>query len=348
MNERLLYKRIHPPYSVTTDKYQGENDMKVALLCQEGVMASALTGIIDVLNVTNQVIQKDYYRWQIVSLEEKEVRSSQGLVFKTDCQLEALSSFDVLVIIGSQYQGDKQLWKECQRFAKYKKPLHEKLQAKSQTTLVAGCCGVAYAAALGLLEKQQFTASWWLEAFFNRYYPHLKLDTKPIYLCDQQLYTAGAAHSYMYVVLALVTEQIGRNVANQVANWLAIPEPQLRQTVFLMSSALEQHKDDALHSVQQHIKAHLKTPFTLKQLAALACLTERTLIRRFKSAIGMTPFEYVRLLRLEKTKEKLIYSNLRFDDIAVSVGYQDPQSLAKQFKRHFGKSVHEVRVNSSI
>ncbi|MCF2859809.1 helix-turn-helix domain-containing protein [Pseudoalteromonas sp. SMS1] len=320
--------------------------MNVALLCQQGVMASALTGIIDVLHVTNQVLQKTYYHWQIVSLEGQEITSSQGLTFKTDCQLRDLENFDVLIIIGSQYQGDKQLWQECQLFAKYKKSLREKLQAKSHTTLVAGCCGVAYAAALGLLENQPFTASWWLEAFFNRYYPHLKLDTKPIYFCHQQLYTAGAAHSYMYVVLALIRDQIGRHVADKVANWLAIPEPQLRQTAFLMSGALEQHKDSTLHKVQQHIKVNLKTQLSLKQLAKIACLSERTLIRRFKSAIGMTPFEYIRLLRLEKAKEKLIYSNLRFDDIAASVGYQNAQALAKQFKRHFGTSVQEVSAQS--
>ncbi|MBQ4810894.1 helix-turn-helix domain-containing protein [Pseudoalteromonas luteoviolacea] len=322
--------------------------MKVALLCQKGVMASALTGIVDVLNVTNHVIKKEFYQWQIVALEDKEITSSQGLVFKADCLLNELADFDVLVIIGSQYQNDKQLWQECLLFSEYKKLLHGKLNNKSQSTLVAGCCGVAYAAALDLLSDQKFTASWWLEAFFNRYYPHLKLDTKPIYLCDQNLYTAGAAHSYMYVVLALITQQIGSNVANKVANWLAIPEPQLHQTAFLMSSALEQHKDATVLKVQQHIKNQLKAQHSLQQLSILACVSERTLIRRFKSAIGMTPFEYIRLLRLERAKEELIYSNKRIGDIAASVGYQDTQALAKQFKRHFGKSINEIRAQLAV
>ncbi|MCF6440529.1 helix-turn-helix domain-containing protein [Pseudoalteromonas luteoviolacea] len=317
--------------------------MKVAMLCQQGVMASALTGIIDVLNVANQVMQTQFYQWQIVSLNDQSVVSSQGLSFKVDCQLKDLQYFDVLIIIGSQYQGDKRLWQECQKLNSYAPLLSEKLKPLTSPTLIAGCCGVAYAAALGLLDKQRITASWWLEAFFNRHFPHLELDTSPIYLCDQKLYTAGAAHSYMYVMLALIKQQVGADTAKKVMSWLAIPEPQLRQTAFMMSSALDAHQDSAVQLVQCHVKKQLSAQFNLKALAELACVSERTLIRRFKSSVGMTPFDYIRLLRLEKTKELLVYSNKHFGDIAQSVGYQDPQALAKQFKRHFGKSVAAFR-----
>ncbi|MBQ4834759.1 GlxA family transcriptional regulator [Pseudoalteromonas luteoviolacea] len=317
--------------------------MKVAILCQQGVMASALTGIIDVLNVANRVMRTTFYQWQIVSLGDDRIVSSQGLSFNVDCTLSELDHFDVLIIIGSQYQGDKRLWQECRTLSAYASLLSKKLKGISPPTLVAGCCGVAYAAALGLLDKQRITASWWLEAFFNRYFPELNLDTSPIYLCDQKLYTAGAAHSYMYVMLALIKRQIGDDIAQQVMSWLAIPEPQLRQTAFMISSALDSHKDTAVQAAQIHIKAQLKTNFTLKALAEIACVSDRTLIRRFKSAIGMTPFDYIRLLRLEKAKEQLIYSNKHFADIATSVGYRDPQALSKQFKRHFGKSVSAFR-----
>ncbi|KZN63815.1 hypothetical protein N473_15980 [Pseudoalteromonas luteoviolacea CPMOR-1] len=317
--------------------------MKVAILCQQGVMASALTGIIDVLNVANQVMKTAFYQWQIVSLKEEVVISSQGAAFNVDCQLKDLQPIDVLVIIGSQYQGDKHLWQTCQKLNRYAPILSEKLKMSKSPTLVAGCCGVAYAAALGLLDKQRITASWWLEVFFNRYFPQLELDTSPIYLCNQKLYTAGAAQSYIYVMLALIKQQIGTDVAEQVVSWLAIPEPQLSQTAFITSSALDAHQDATVHTVQTHIKAQLRQPFTLKSLASLACVSERTLIRRFKSSVGMTPFDYIRLLRLEKAKELLIYSNHPFADIALSVGYQDHQALAKQFKRHFGKSVAAFR-----
>jgi transcriptional regulator GlxA family with amidase domain len=62
-------------------------------------------------------------------------------------------------------------------------------------------------------------------------------------------------------------------------------------------------------------------------------LTERTFKRRFQSATGFTPIEYVQLERIEAAKHKLERSNDAIDEISWQVGYEDAAFFRRLFKR---------------
>ena len=56
-------------------------------------------------------------------------------------------------------------------------------------------------------------------------------------------------------------------------------------------------------------------------------------MRRFKRAAGGRPIDYVHMLRIEKAKEMLEGSNNTVDEIGHKVGYEDPASFRRIFKR---------------
>src|SRR5439155_16707837 len=63
----------------------------------------------------------------------------------------------------------------------------------------------------------------------------------------------------------------------------------------------------------------------------------------FKEAVGEGPGRYLSRLRVEQAKDLLKGTNLSLTEIAERVGYADPFSLSKAFKRFLGCSPQEYR-----
>ncbi|WP_440054930.1 GlxA family transcriptional regulator [Pseudoalteromonas sp. T1lg65] len=318
--------------------------MKVILLCPDNVFASALTGVIDILNVANRVCGKTVFSWQTISVFGREqVISSQGLPFMCSGHFQELENADVLIWVGCQFTSEADLWKQCRQVSNMLK-IHNTVFS-SATYQLAGCCGTALFAATGRLDGQAFTCSWWLTPFFKRYFPALTPNAQKITEQSGIIYTAGAAHSYLHLMLRFITDVLGSDIAETIAAWLAIPNEQASQNEFVLLSNYLQHSDKHLLNIQHHINEHLGKNHTLHSLATLACMSERTLIRRFKHFTNMTPFEYIRLARLTRAKQLLNTTHLNIEQIATQVGYQDTQALAKQYKKHFNESINKVRLS---
>lgn len=65
-------------------------------------------------------------------------------------------------------------------------------------------------------------------------------------------------------------------------------------------------------------------------------LTQRTFSRRFHKATGFSPIEYVQALRIEEAKQILETDDLDIDEVGAAVGYEDPVSFRRMFKRLAG------------
>ena len=65
-------------------------------------------------------------------------------------------------------------------------------------------------------------------------------------------------------------------------------------------------------------------------------LAERSFKRRFKTATGYAPIDYVQKLRVEEAKHMLEATSEAIDQIARNTGYEDPTSFRRLFKRLTG------------
>jgi transcriptional regulator GlxA family with amidase domain len=74
----------------------------------------------------------------------------------------------------------------------------------------------------------------------------------------------------------------------------------------------------------------------VEQMVARSGLNPRTFSRRFRSVTGFAPIEYVQALRIEEAKQMLETDAQSVDDIGSSVGYEDPASFRRVFKRGVG------------
>ncbi len=84
-------------------------------------------------------------------------------------------------------------------------------------------------------------------------------------------------------------------------------------------------------------------PWTLDELARKAGLSRTMLAERFREAMGDTPLNHLRTLRMQRAVKLLTETSRPLEAVAAAVGYQDAFSFSKVFKRSLGQSPKAFR-----
>lgn len=84
-------------------------------------------------------------------------------------------------------------------------------------------------------------------------------------------------------------------------------------------------------------------PLPLPVLAGVACVTPEHLCRLFRSSLGHSPAETVRLARLDRAATLLARSNYAVGEIAAQCGFASPFHFSRVFKEAYGLPPTEVR-----
>jgi transcriptional regulator GlxA family with amidase domain len=98
----------------------------------------------------------------------------------------------------------------------------------------------------------------------------------------------------------------------------------------------KRHEDAVISDTQQWLAEHYDTSNPVKEMVQRSGLAERSFKRRFKSATGYAPIDYVQTLRVEEAKHMLEATGDAIDQVARKTGYEDPTSFRRLFKRLTG------------
>ncbi|WP_338554058.1 AraC family transcriptional regulator [Paenibacillus sp. KS-LC4] len=96
---------------------------------------------------------------------------------------------------------------------------------------------------------------------------------------------------------------------------------------------------EAIHYIQEHYRDSI----TAEKLAGIYSCSASYLSRLFKNQIGTGPIEYLIHVRIHKSKQLLLKSEARIQEIASSVGYADVYYFSRLFKKHTGHSPLQFR-----
>ena len=112
--------------------------------------------------------------------------------------------------------------------------------------------------------------------------------------------------------------------------------------------AVRQYRDELpsnrMRLVEEYVRSHLNQSLSLKDLAAQVSLSAYYFAHQFKAAVGESPAAFVRRLRMEEAARLLRDRPDRtIAAIAAEVGYADPASFAKAFRRQTGISPSRYR-----
>jgi len=128
-----------------------------------------------------------------------------------------------------------------------------------------------------------------------------------------------------------------------VPKFLLVDPPRREQRYYNNFAPRFDQGDDLVLKAQRWMQANFQKPVALEKIANAATTSERTLIRRYKSVLDMSPTKYLQRLRIARARELLESTAYPVSKISWEVGYEDVNSLRKQFKDIVGLTPSEYR-----
>ncbi len=94
--------------------------------------------------------------------------------------------------------------------------------------------------------------------------------------------------------------------------------------------------DNALNTAVEYINEHYTEKISIEELARKSFLSTNRFINKFENVIGMSPKQYISILRLKKAEGLLKSTSMTLQEISESLGYYDTAHFCKIFKDFSG------------
>lgn len=201
------------------------------------------------------------------------------------------------------------------------------------------CTGAVLLAEAGLLDGVEATTHWAAAPIVAERYPAVRLRAERMLCasgpCDR-IVTSGGSGAWTDLVLYLIARFCGTEEAMRISKIFVLGDHSDGQLPFAMMARPRRHDDAAIAHCQEWIAEHYAIANPVTAMITRSGLAPRTFKRRFREATGYTPLDYVQTLRIEEAKQMLETDARRIDEVAEAVGYRDPASFRRVFKRKAG------------
>ncbi len=210
----------------------------------------------------------------------------------------------------------------------------------------SACSGVLLIAETGLLAGRDATMHPAYASTFRSNFPDVRLRLEETLVATgerEELVMAGASASWHDLVLYLVARHVGPTAAQAVAKFLLLQWHTDGQGPYVPFDPPTDHDDAVVVEAQEWLRAHYAVAAPVTQMVERSGMPERTFKRRFARATGYSPIAYVQHTRVEEAKRRLERTSEPVDAVSYAVGYEDPASFRRLFKRITGVPPGEYR-----
>jgi transcriptional regulator GlxA family with amidase domain len=317
---------------------------RIAILLYPGVQSLDVTGPLEVFSAAREALaasgsEDRGYEIATVARSPRAVRSSSGLRLLPDGPLPpAGQQIDTLIVPGGsgreQAGSDETLLRWLAR-------------APRSCRRVAGVCtGSFLLAAAGLLDGRRATTHWAHAARLAREHPEVAVDADPIFIRDGGVWTSAGVTAGMDLSLAMVEEDLDRDVALLIARHLVmfLRRPG-NQSQFSATLQAQQPRDEPLREIQRSVLEDVAGDHTVEEMAARAHMSPRNFARAFRAQTGITPARYVESVRLEVARRRLEESADPVSAVARDCGFGTAETMRRSFLRalHVGPAEYRRR-----
>jgi transcriptional regulator GlxA family with amidase domain len=206
------------------------------------------------------------------------------------------------------------------------------------------CSGAFILAAAGLLNNRRVTTHWLFSELLAAEYPSIQVDSSLIFARDGNIYTSGGITAGIDLALALVEEDLGREIPLAVARTMVVfprrPGGQSQFSAYMKCGA--QNRPD-IGELQAWILGHPGEDLSVIALANRIAMSPRNFARLFRSETGMTPAQFTERARADAARCKLEQTVLPVETIAEQCGFGNPERMRCTFQRLFDVSPHDYR-----
>ncbi|MFF0387978.1 GlxA family transcriptional regulator [Kitasatospora sp. NPDC004615] len=302
-------------------------DRSVLFVLFDGVQSLDVTGPLEVLSAAG-------YRIRTASPGGLPVRTGSGLCLLPDEDLAHAAAPHTLIVPGGP--GTRRPAPELvARIAEL---------ADGAERIASVCTGAFLLAEAGLLSGRRATTHWSHSAELARRFPDVTVEPDPIHVRDGRVVTSAGVTAGIDLALALVEEDVGRELALGIARHLVMF---LRrpggQAQFSTQLAAQLAVRQPLRDVQRWITEHPDADLSVEALARRAALSPRQFARVFAAETGTTPGRYVDGVRLEVARRRLEDSDDGIEQVARLSGYRNPEAMRRAFARTLAVSPLDYR-----
>ena len=311
--------------------------LRLGFLMFPGFPMACLTSAIEPLRAANEITGRQEFVWTLVAEAPSPVRSSADIGFEPDVTLQDLEAVDHLYVLSSptaEYADPR------------RSPAKLRWLDRTGVTLGAFSGGIFPLARAGLLEGRPCSVHWCYEAAFKADFPGVEAREVTI-LREGRRTTASGAGAVFDLMLRLIEERLGRDCMTEVACWFQHPfvrDADASQKVpVARAGGTTDNLPGAIRDAIRLFETHVEDPLRIPDVANAVGLSGRHFERMFKRETGQSPLRYYHHLRLMKARQRVLYSNDSFREIAASVGYMTSSPMIRHYTDFFGVSPRDER-----
>ncbi|UWQ13008.1 GlxA family transcriptional regulator [Aliiroseovarius sp. M344] len=300
----------------------------------EGFTLLSFAGAVDALRIANRATGRRLYDWTIMGEGGQTATSSAGPSFKLDGDLGELRRDDTVIIcsgVDVQTHCSQKLLNWLRREAR-------------RGVQVAGLCTAAHVIAkAGLLNDKRATIHWENHDSFSEAFDEVEL-TKRIFVIDGNIMTAAGGTSSIDLMLKLIADDHGEDVANIVADqqiYTSIRTDRDTQRLSVPTRIGVRHPK--LSDVIQKMEANIEEPISPSILASDVGMSTRQLERLFRRYLNRSPKRYYMELRLQKARNLLMQTDMSVINVALACGFSSPSHFSKCYRSHYDTTPYRER-----
>ena len=292
-----------------------------------GFTLLAFASAVEPLRIANQLSQHPLYHWRVLSASGRAVTSSAGIPVDVDGRFDTQDKATRVFVCAGNPQmaaADPVIVNLVQRHHRF-------------GGVVGGICTGAIALAkAGLLEKRRFTLHWENQPGFMETFPDL-VPTLNRFETDDRLLTCGGGAASTDMMISLITDDHGGPFAAMVSEMClrtvmsGVNAEQRSSLAALMSS-----RNPVIVATVTLMNRHIDEPLSMDELAEAAGYSRRHLERLFRDAVGKTPGDFYRGLRLDRARNLLSTTDLTLLEVSMACGFSTVSHFSKSFRAHFG------------
>jgi transcriptional regulator GlxA family with amidase domain len=300
----------------------------------EGFTLLSFSSALDALRIANRMSGKKLYDWTFIGENEEFVTCSAGTQFKLDSTLIELHRDDTILLCGGtaiQESTTKKLIGWLRREAR-------------RGLVIGGLCTAAYPMAkAGLLDEKKATIHWENQDSFAEEFLEVEL-TKTVFVCDGNRYTTAGGTSSIDLLLKIIADDHGEELANAVADQMiysSIRTDQDTQRLSVPTRIGVRHPK--LSKVIQMMEINIEEPMSPSILAKDVGMSTRQLERLFRRYLDRSPKRYYMELRLQKARNLLMQTDMSVINVALACGFASPSHFSKCYRAHYDTTPYRER-----
>jgi len=303
--------------------------MRCAIYVTPHTVPSSVANLLDVLHGANGHAGRVVFDTVLVA-EHRGPFGRRGVKLVPQAWLGSASRADI-VIAPAVSAPLLQLRRDCPRFI-------ERLPGwlAAGRLAASACTGAFLLASAGVLNGRRATTHWSAEREFRSAFPDVRLRFASLIERDGPVITSGGGTAGIDLGLALVEQAAGGEVARRVAAGILFDYRRGPQGRYFPLTPAPSTGDSLVARAQASIHERLAEPLTIASLAQRLHVSTRTLLRRFRADLGLTPQAYLQRARIDVARARLEATEASIEQIVAEVGYVDRASFGRSFKRHLG------------